>query len=59
MEGLENIIGRYLFTEKPPMRDEVISIMETRPKLRERRNVAERVIGRIKDFVQTFVDGVD
>ncbi|HFD87911.1 MAG TPA: type I restriction endonuclease subunit R [Gammaproteobacteria bacterium] len=59
VEGLENIIGRYLFTEKPPMRDEVISIMETRPKLRERRSVAERVIGRIKDFVQTFVDGVD
>tara|TARA_B100000745_G_scaffold248580_1_gene170627 strand:- start:11182 stop:14007 length:2826 start_codon:yes stop_codon:yes gene_type:complete len=58
-DGLENIIGRYLFTEKPPMRDEVISIMERRPNLRERRSVSERVIGKIRDFVETFIDGID
>jgi type I restriction enzyme R subunit len=58
-EGLEKVIGNYLFTEKPPMRDEVIGIMETRPKLRERGSIAERVISKIKEFVETFVDGVD
>ncbi|MCK0138929.1 type I restriction endonuclease subunit R [Aliiroseovarius sp. F47248L] len=58
-EGLERVIGNYLFTEKPPMRDEVIGIMETRPKLRERGSIAERVIGKIKDFVETFIDGID
>lgn len=58
-EGLERVIGNYLFTEKPPMRDEVIGIMETRPKLRERGTIAERVIGRIREFVETFIDGVD
>lgn len=58
-EGLEKVIGDYLFTEKPPMRDEVIGIMNARPGLRERGTVAERVIDKIKDFVTTFIDGVD
>ncbi len=57
--GLEKVIGDYLFTEKPPMRDDVIGIMESRPKLRERSTVAERVIGKIKEFVEVFIDGVD
>lgn len=58
-EGLEHVIGTYLFTEKTPMRDDVIGIMEKRPSLRERRSIADRVIDRIKDFVATFIDGVD
>jgi len=49
----------YLFTEKTPMRDDVIGIMEKRPGLRERRSVADRVIDKIKTFVETFIDGVD
>ncbi|WP_404466495.1 hypothetical protein LG331_16520 [Vreelandella aquamarina] len=58
-EGLEEVIGAYLFTEKTPMRDDVIEIMETRPGLRERRSVADRVIDKIKSFVETFIEGVD
>lgn len=58
-DGLEKVLGHYLFTEKTPMRDEIIEIMETRPSLRERSTVAERVIGKIRDFVETFIDGVD
>lgn len=58
-EGLEKVLGNYLFTEKPPMRDEVIEIMNSRPSLRERATVSERVIGKIRDFVETFIDGVD
>ncbi len=58
-EGLEAVIGAYLFTEKTPMRDDVIGIMEKRPALRERRSVADRVIEKIKSFVETFIEGVD
>jgi type I restriction enzyme R subunit len=58
-EGLERILSSYLFTEKTPMRDEVIEIMEKRPSLKDRSTVAERVISRIKDFVEIFIDGVD
>jgi type I restriction enzyme R subunit len=58
-ERLEKILGNYLFTEKPPMRDDIIDIMEKRPSLRDRSTVAERVIGKIRAFVETFIDGVD
>lgn len=58
-EGLEKVIGEYLFTEKAPIRDDVIKIMNERPKLRERSTVASRVIDKIKGFVETFIDGVD
>lgn len=58
-EGLQEVIGNYLFTEKTPMRDDVIGIMNKRPTLRERGTVAERVISKIKEYVETFIDGVD
>lgn len=58
-DGLEKVLGDYLFTEKVPMRDEIIEIMQSRPKLKERSTIAERVIGKIRDFVETFIDGVD
>ncbi|MBL1430657.1 MAG: type I restriction endonuclease subunit R [Robiginitomaculum sp.] len=59
LEGLQKIIGDYLFTEKTPMRDDVINIMEKRPSLKERSTISERIIGKIKSFVETFIDGVD
>jgi type I restriction enzyme R subunit len=57
--GLQKVIGDYLFTEKTPMRDDVVGILKKRPGLKERRSVSERIIGKIKAFVQTFIDGVD
>jgi type I restriction enzyme, R subunit len=59
LEGLERVIGDYLFTEKPPMRDDVIKIMAEKPKLKQRVTIASRVIDKIRDFVETFIDGVD
>ncbi len=59
LDGLNDVIGNYLFTEKTPLRDDVISIMQTRPSLKERKPVAERIISKIVGWVETFVDGVD
>ena len=58
-DSLEKVIASYLFTDKTPMRDDVIGIMGKRPTLRDRRPVADRVIGKIKSFVETFIDGFD
>lgn len=57
--GLQKIIDDYLFTDKSPMRDDVIGIMAKRPTLKKRATVSERVISKIKSFVETFIDGVD
>jgi type I restriction enzyme R subunit len=57
-DKLQEVIGTYLFTEKKPMRDEVIGIMNTRPSLKERKTVAERVTDKILGFVETFINGI-
>ncbi len=57
-ENLQQLIGDYLFTEKKPLRDDVISMMHTRPALKERATTAERITGRILNFVDTFISGM-
>ena len=59
--GLEEVLGIYLFTQKIPMSDDIIKIIEDeyKPKLKERRSVAARIIDKLKSFVETFLDGVD
>lgn len=58
IERLEEVIGDYLFTEKKPLRDNVIDMMHERPKLKERATTAERITHKIFSFVETFVNGV-
>jgi type I restriction enzyme R subunit len=57
--GLDKVLTDYQFTGKAPMRDDVIGILEEKPKLGRRKTVANRVIDRIKAFVDTFIEGVD
>src|SRR5690554_6680749 len=57
-ERLQTVIGNYLFTEKTPMRDEVIGLLTQRPSLKERGTIAERITGRILSFVETFINGI-
>ncbi|WP_062128843.1 type I restriction endonuclease subunit R, partial [Geofilum rubicundum] len=58
VEKLQEVIGNYLFTEKKPLRDEIIGMMNTRPSLKERKTVAERVTDKIIGFVETFINGI-
>ena len=57
-EKLQSVIGNYMFTEKKPLRDEIIGMMNTRPSLKERKTVAERVTNKILGFVETFINGI-
>ncbi|MEN8122698.1 MAG: type I restriction endonuclease subunit R [Bacteroidota bacterium] len=55
---LQEVIGNYLFTEKKPLRDEIIGMLNKRPNLKERKTVAERVTEKILGFVETFINGI-
>jgi type I restriction enzyme R subunit len=57
-EKLQDIIGTYLFTEKKPLRDDIIGMINKRPSLKERKTVAERVTEKILGFVETFINGI-
>lgn len=56
--GLVSTVSDYLFTQKEPMRDEAISLMNQRPSLKERATVSKRIITKIVDFVETFIEGM-
>ena len=55
---LEKVIGDYLFTEKEPLRDDLIDMLNKRPSLKERSSTSERLKDKIVDFVDTYVNGV-
>lgn len=57
-DKLQDVIGNFLFTEKKPLRDEVISLVKERPKLKDRASVAERITSKILNFVDAFVSGI-
>ncbi len=55
---LESVIESFLYTNREPLRDNVISIMKTRPKLKERASTAERLIQKVTNYVDTFINGM-
>lgn len=57
-DQLQKVIGDYLFTEKSPMRDDVIGMIKERPSLKERASTAERITEKILNFVETFINGI-
>lgn len=57
-DKLQKVIGDFMFTERKPLRDQVISLINQRPALRERGTIAERITSRIIGFVDTFISGI-
>ncbi|MBH0076025.1 type I restriction endonuclease subunit R [Pseudoalteromonas sp. SWYJ118] len=57
-EKLQDVIGNYMFTEKKPLRDDIIAIMNKRPNLKERKTMADRVTEKVLGFVETFINGM-
>ncbi len=55
---LVDLVSNYLFTEKEPLRDEVIGVMNERPSLKERAKSSKRIITKINDFIETFINGM-
>ncbi len=56
-EKLEKLVGDYLFTSKQPLRNDVVEALGQKPGLRDRASTAERIIQKITDFIDTFING--
>lgn len=56
-EKIQKLIGDYLFTEKEPLRDNLIEAINYRPALKERRSIAERISSKIRKYIETFIEG--
>ncbi|WP_394749329.1 type I restriction endonuclease subunit R [Spongiimicrobium salis] len=57
-EKLEEVISDYLFTEKEPLRDDVLGALEKKPSILQRKTVYERILGKITKFVETYITGL-
>ncbi len=55
---LQSVLGNYLFTERTPLRDEVLDMLPAKPKLLERKPIAERITAKMLSFVETFISGM-
>ncbi|MCH8555643.1 MAG: type I restriction endonuclease subunit R, partial [Schleiferiaceae bacterium] len=59
-EKTEKLIEDYLFAEREPLRDEVLELIDgEKPSLLQRKKLGDRILQRIKDFVETFINGMN
>lgn len=58
VEKLQKVIGDYLFTEKIPLKDDVVDMIKKRPALKDRRTTSVRITDKILSFVETFINGI-
>lgn len=55
----KKLIENYLFAEREPLRDEELELIEgERPSLLQRKKLGDRILKRITDFVETFINGM-
>ncbi len=58
-EKTQTLIENYLYAEREPLRDEVLQLIEgSEPKLLERKKVGDRILKKIVDFVERFINGM-
>ena len=58
-ERTEKLIEDYLFAERTPMREEVLELIEgEKPSLLQLKKSGDRILQRIMDFVETFINGM-
>jgi len=53
-----NLIDTYIFSAQEPIKDDVFKCLEHRPSVLKAREIAERIIDKMKTFVEVFVRGV-
>jgi type I restriction enzyme R subunit len=56
---VEKVIADFLFSEREPLRDEVLDLIEgEKPTVLKRKTTGERIMAKIKHFIDTFISGI-
>ena len=55
----QETINQFLYTSKIPKLSEALQLLEVKPKLTERNNIGKRIIQKVQDFVEVFIEGVE
>ncbi|MDF2438989.1 MAG: deoxyribonuclease HsdR [Bacteroidota bacterium] len=57
-EQFKNLIDAYIFSGQDPVRDEVLKCLGDRPSILKAREIGERIIFKMKEYVEVFERGM-
>ncbi len=46
------------FSGNAPLRNDMVKLLEVKPKIQERKTIEERIIEKIVNFVETYITGM-
>lgn len=52
------LIDAYIYSGREPIKDEVFECLDNRPSVLKARSIGDRIIGKMKEFVEVFVKGM-
>tara|TARA_B110000908_G_C10268035_1_gene466808 strand:- start:2739 stop:5591 length:2853 start_codon:yes stop_codon:yes gene_type:complete len=59
-EKTQKLIEDYLYAEREPLRDELLDLIKgTKPNVLKRKSVGDRILNKVVNFVETFINGMD
>ena len=57
-EQFKSLIDTYIYSQNEPLREEVFKCLDNRPSILKAREIGDRIINKMKEFVEVFVRGV-
>lgn len=54
-DKLNDVISRFIFTEREPLNQEIVDMLEDKPKILERHNITERIKGKVMELIDVFL----
>jgi type I restriction enzyme R subunit len=54
----KNLIDTYTFTSKEPLKEDIFACLENRPSIHQARQIGNRIIEKMKEYVDVFVKGM-
>ena len=56
----QQLVENYLFAEREPLRDELLNLIDgEKPSVLKRKSIGDRILKKLMNFVNTFIDGMD
>jgi type I restriction enzyme R subunit len=52
------LIDAYIYSGREPIKDEVFQCLDNRPSILQARVIGERIIAKMKEFVEVFIKGM-
>jgi type I restriction enzyme R subunit len=54
----KSLIDAYIYSGREPIRDDVFKCLDNRPSILKARSIGERILDKMKEFVEVFVSGM-